>query len=525
MQRRFSSSAGIYSSPRRFPRTIAGFVGWLLLATILAGPVPAHEPAVLPAAGLRSQANPVLESFGVSAADLPAELFLVRTRGELPHVAGVVIHATRAGLFLVSGDRDAVLSLTQEGCAVIPVPAFTTATRSPGRMWTPLDTPDPDIAAMVTQVAWTGVSAKIQWLVDFGTRHSYASNHFTVADAIGDVLASYGLNVVLRPFTYSARTLWNVEATQIGTVYPDSFVVICGHFDSTSPQGLVSAPGADDNGTGTAAVLTAAEILSQHDFEYSIRYICFAGEEQGLRGSEVYASWAAAQNLGIVGVLNFDMMGYWISGVPKDLEIETNVASQWLAAAVVNAANLYTTAPYELHVYDGAYWGDHASFWTQGYAAVNHEEAWDWYDPDFSPYYHKTTDLLVHVDPDFTVGNIRVGVASLAVLAGYVPEGTGIGGGATPVFAEATLHAYPNPFGSRVTFSVSGLRDRASARIVIFDALGRRVDEVPVLLDGGRGAATWRVVDEAARSIGAGVYFARVEGVRGSRPVKIVRVK
>lgn len=377
---------------------------------------------------------------------------------------------------------------------------------------------------MVAEVDWTGVSAKIQWLVDFGTRYSYASNHFTVADAIGDVLASYGLNVVLRPFVYNAHSMWNVEATQIGTVYPDSFVVICGHFDSTSEKPGTNAPGADDNGSGVATVLTAAEILTQHDFEYSIRYICFAGEEQGLRGSAAYASWAASQNLGIVGVLNFDMMGYWVEGVPKDLEIETNVASQWLAAAIVNAANLYTTTPYLLHVYDGAYWGDHASFWAEGYAAVNHEEAWDWYDPDFNPYYHETNDLLAYVDPDFTVGNIRVGVAALATLAGYVPEGTGIGDVSAPR-ANVALRAYPNPFDSRVTFSVSGLRDRASARIVIFDALGRRVTELPVALESGSGTAAWQAIAHPADDIAAGVYFARVEGIRGARAVKLVRVK
>lgn len=46
---------------------------------------------------------------------------------------------------------------------------------------------------------------------------------------------------------------------------------------------------------------------------------------------------------------------------------------------------------------------------------MNHEEAWDWGDPDFSPYYHSTNDLLTYVGPDFTVGNIRIGVAALPV--------------------------------------------------------------------------------------------------------------
>jgi aminopeptidase YwaD len=467
----------------------------------------------------------VVESFGPFAVDLPDNLFLVRTRGELPRTPGIVIHASRGGLYIVSGAPDALFSLSREGCGVYPVPETSTIPRSAGRSWTPLDTPDPGIAAMVAEVAWSGVSAKIQWLVDFGTRYSFASNHYTVASAIGDVFTGYGLTPVLRPFVYNTRTMWNVEATQLGTVYPDSFVVICGHFDSISESAGTNAPGADDNGSGVATVLTAAEILTQHEFEYSIRYICFAGEEQGLRGSAAYASWAASQNLGIVGVLNFDMMGYWTDGVPKDLEIETNAASQWLAAAIVNAANLYTTTPYLLHVYDGAWWGDHASFWDEGYAAVNHEEAWDWGDPDFNPYYHTTGDVLAHVDPDFTVGNIRIGVAALATLAGYIPEGTGIGVTETPVLAGSVLRAYPNPFGSQVTFSVSGLGGRESASIAVFDALGRRVARLPIAIENGGGSATWLAGRGDAIEVGAGVYFARVEDISGSRPVKIVRVK
>jgi hypothetical protein len=211
--------------------------------------------------------------------------------------------------------------------------------------------------------------------------------------------------------------MYNIEAVQTGKVYPDSYFIICGHYDSISRAPKRHAPGADDNGTGTSAVLTAAEIFSQHDFEYSIRYICFDAEENGLVGSGVYAEWARENDMDIVGVLNFDMLGYWEPGVPRDLEIETDHASRWLADAIVNAAELYTDAPFELHVFDGAWWGDHAAFWLYNYAAVNHEESWDWGDPDFNPNYHTVRDLMDGLDPGFTVDNIRIGLAALATLA------------------------------------------------------------------------------------------------------------
>lgn len=469
--------------------------------------------------------HPALESFEIGGQTLPLELFLVRTRGEMPGVDGVTVHAARGGLFLVSGDPTAVLALAERGCGVTALEPVLPARRAPERTWTRLDAPDPATAAMVAEVDSAGVFAKIQWLVDFGTRYSYASNHFAVAGAIGDVFEGYGLTPVLSSFQYNGATMWNVEAVQTGAVYPDSFFIICGHFDSWSETPMTSAPGADDNGTGVATVLTAAEILTRHDFEYSIRYVCFGGEEQGLRGSKAYAAWADEQDLGIAGVLNFDMMGYWEPGVEMDLEIETNQASQWLAAAVVDAATLYTDAPYELHVYDGAWWGDHASFWAKGYAAVNHEEAWDWVDPDFNPYYHTTNDVLAHVGAAFMVGNVRIAVASLSTLARLVPEGTGIGERAVPPAFAGTLRARPNPFVGRVTFTVNGLTDHASARVIIYDALGRYVDAVPVTLSGGGGSASWLVNNGPLREIVAGVYFAKLEGLPGARVVKIVCVQ
>jgi hypothetical protein len=473
--------------------------------------------------------HPALQSFDLDVAQLPTEIYLVRTRGILPSIKGIVVHGVRGGLFVVSGDAAAVLKLTERGCAVFPLqkPRAADGPRStaPHRTWTRITTPDPDIAAMVAQVNWTDVSARIQWLVDMGTRYSYAPNHFAVADSLAGVFVGCGLAPILRSFVYGAATMYNVEATQTGTVYPDSFVVICGHYDSVSDNSMVSAPGADDNGTGTAAVLTAAEILTQYDFEYSIRYICFAGEEQGLRGSQAYASWARAQNHGIVGVLNFDMMGYWEPGVEKDLEIETNVASQWLAAAITNAADLYTGAAYELHVFDGAWWGDHASFWDEGYAAVNHEESWDWGDPDFNPYYHTTSDLLTYIGSDFTVGNIQVGVAALATLAIHVPDGTGVDSpGAAPTLA-GSLRAYPNPFNDHLNLTIAGLSNRDNVRVIIYDALGRRVAAVPIDLNASGGVGHWNIREGVSREIGTGVYFAKIEGAPSVAPVKLVHIK
>jgi aminopeptidase YwaD len=472
----------------------------------------------------RRAVHPALAPFGVDAADLPAELYLVRSRGELPPLAGVEVHGKRDGVYLVSGERESVMALTRAQCAVFPIGDLPAAPPAP-RVWTTITSPDPTIQLMVDQVNWLAISTKIQWLVDYGTRYSFAPNHEEVADGIAAVFAGIGLTPVKRSFVYEDSTMWNVEATQVGTVYPDSFIIICGHFDSISfMYPFLYAPGADDNGTGTATVLHAAEILTSYDFQYSIRYICFAGEEQILRGSQAYAQWAVDNNLGIVGVLNFDMLGYWVPGVEMDLEIETNEASQWLAAAILNANSLYVGAPYELHVFDGAWWGDHASFWDQGYAAVNHEEAWDWGDPDFNPNYHKTHDLIDYVGEDFMVGNVKIAVASMATLACLDTTATAVGDPVPPA-PTASLNAYPNPFNDRVALTVTGVTGRDRVRVVIYDALGRRVGEVPVVLQDGQGMAYWNPAGAEGIQLTSGVYFGKIEGIPNTTPAKIVHIK
>jgi hypothetical protein len=372
--------------------------------------------------------HPALQQFDIAGKELPATLYLIRTRGELPETDGVVVYGVHNGLYLVSGDAKAVKELAHNGYAVIPLRNEPAAPTPPNRPWTWIHTPDPAIAGMVAKVKWEDISNQIQWLVDYGTRYSFAPNHYEVASAIRDTLASYGLQASLLPFEmegypeWEGYTLWNVEAIQPGIVYPNSFVVICGHFDSiTRGDPMHSAPGADDNATGTVAVLTAARILSRYSFERSIIYLCCAGEEQGLYGSLIYAQAARLNDVDIFAALNFDMLGYWKPGVRRDLEVEVNYASRWVGSAVLNSARLYTTAPHRLHVYDGAWWGDHASFWYFGYPAANHEESWDWYDPDFNPGYHTNRDLPEYLWPDFATDNIQVGVASLATLAQPIP--------------------------------------------------------------------------------------------------------
>ena len=101
-------------------------------------------------------------------------------------------------------------------------------------------------------------------------------------------------------------------AIQRGTERPNDVVIIQGHIDSrvTDVMNFTSdAPGANDDGSGMAAVMEAARVLSKHKFPGTIVYAALSGEEQGLYGGKVLANYAKAQGWNVVTVLNNDIIG------------------------------------------------------------------------------------------------------------------------------------------------------------------------------------------------------------------------
>jgi Zn-dependent M28 family amino/carboxypeptidase len=104
----------------------------------------------------------------------------------------------------------------------------------------------------------------------------------------------------------------DMVAIQRGTERPNDVVIIQGHIDSrvTDVMNFTSdAPGANDDGSGTAAVIEAARVLSKHKFPGTIVYAALSGEEQGLYGGKVLANYAKAQGWNVVTVLNNDIIG------------------------------------------------------------------------------------------------------------------------------------------------------------------------------------------------------------------------
>jgi len=158
-----------------------------------------------------------------------------------------------------------------------------------------------------------------------GPEHSPARVNITT------ILQSFGLAVELQPFSYNGNTHYNVVATQTGAARPNACYIIGAHYDSAG------TPGADDDGSGVAALLEIARVLSDYEPEYTIKYIAFDLEEYGLLGSEAYV--AAHDTDDIRGMIAMDMIA-WIPGV-RTCDIWGRSASSRVKANLAQAIGLY----------------------------------------------------------------------------------------------------------------------------------------------------------------------------------------
>lgn len=257
-------------------------------------------------------------------------------------------------------------------------------------------------------------------------RYSLGSDAARAGNWITGQFASYGLNVTQEWFhTLHAP---NIIADLPGTTRPDDVYVICAHYDTWHEMNQLLAPGCDDNGSGTSAVLLAAKILSQFQFEGTLRFITFAGEEQGLLGSARYVSTHYGENF--VATINLDMILHpaWDNVDPDpdyDLDIGVNGPSAWLGQYLVALFNQYTSI--DVETWNDTYGNsDHGSFWSYDYHAIRfgeHTTPENWYQHT-NDAYHQLTDTLDNPDYDYDFGIevVRGGMAGLIGLAGLVPE-------------------------------------------------------------------------------------------------------
>jgi hypothetical protein len=249
--------------------------------------------------------------------------------------------------------------------------------------------PNPVIQGYLSEVSASNITATVQHLQNYGTRDSYQPQSIQAQNWLYSQFEQLGLSVQTQDFTMPGGSASdNVIATKLGTKYPNEYVVVGGHYDSRSSAS--TAPGADDNASGTAAVLEIARILSQYEFDRSIIFCAFSGEEYGLYGSSAYASSCAQQGKDIFGYFNLDMIGY--------LQLGNSIMTTLIyPQSALELANFYTSVcsvylP-NFIIQPGSFTGgdsDHTSFNNNGFMGIFPFENINAY----SPYIHTANDVV-----------------------------------------------------------------------------------------------------------------------------------
>ena len=163
-----------------------------------------------------------------------------------------------------------------------------------------------DVRAVVSQVSVERITAHAERLHSFGSKYIGTPGNAAAADNLIERLREMGYDPERQTFQTAAgpRTA-NVVARLEGTADPDLVYTISSHFDSEAVS-----PGADDNGSGTTALLEAARVLRGSPQPATIEFAFLSGEEAGLLGAIEYVQRALREDERILGALNNDMVGW-----------------------------------------------------------------------------------------------------------------------------------------------------------------------------------------------------------------------
>jgi len=297
-----------------------------------------------------------------------------------------------------------------------------------------------DRANLVSQ---NNISIYLQEFEDLGVKKTGTATNANALNWLKNKYLSFGYTnaqIVEDPWSRAGYTSKNLVVTKTGTVYPDQYVIICGHFDS------IVGPGTNDNGSGVSVILEIARILKDVPTEYSIRFINFSGEEQGLHGSYHYVQNVVISTnpkMDIKLVFNIDEVG-GIAGQNNDTIFcdrdqsspnYNNSASQQITQELANCVTLYSPLQTD---FDPAYASDYVPFQENG------EIITGFYEHNISPYPHSTQDVLANMDPVYVYNVAKAAVGAAQHFAVADSEFLSVTD-CPPAIMLQSLKIYPNP--------------------------------------------------------------------------------
>jgi hypothetical protein len=336
--------------------------------------------------------------------------------------------------------------------------------------------PNPQVAKIVSEVSDEKIAEILKKLESFGTRNILSSQDNPTRGVgaarkwIYEQFRSYSPKLEVSFDQYKLKKiegrasrvprdvdLYNVVAVLPGTTNKEERIIVSGHYDTIvmgRPTGAqapgavpaaggaspmrdpdLDAPGVTDDGSGTACVMELARVLSHYEFEKTLVFVAFAGEEEGLLGASLYAEKARATNQKIEAVLNNDIIGSDISGSGRTENRRVSVFSEdpddspsrELARYIKDIGERYLPAMHVDTIFRADRFGrggDHTGFNQEGFSAVRLSSP----EENFANQ-HTVTDTFANTSVPYIGMVTRVNGAAAASLA-WAPK--------APVTAEVT---------------------------------------------------------------------------------------
>ncbi len=268
-----------------------------------------------------------------------------------------------------------------------------------------------DLQSLIDQVVQDSLQSYTEALQAFGNRYSGTTSSDLSRDWLADKLTAFGYDsILIDSFVATVggtpTQCQNVLAVKVGISLPEHYVIVGGHRDAVS-----ASPGADDNGSGAAAVLECARILKDIPTDLTFIFALFGAEEQGLYGSSHYASEAAARGDSIVYMLNMDMIAHYENSSDAKLYHGTILTYTELLRDLADSLVGINA------VLSGSSGGsDHYPFIQNGYeASFLHEYI-------FSSVYHSYRDSTTYMSFPYMTKMVKAALATAyTVSETYIP--------------------------------------------------------------------------------------------------------
>ena len=310
----------------------------------------------------------------------------------------------------------------------------------------------PQIKNIVDQVSQERIAGIMKKLESFGSRNTnYDKGNTAAREWIASEFKSFSPRLAVSFDTHRITKqgriikdldLVNVVAVLPGTSQKDHEIIVCAHYDSlniirkrdavpgtgdttdwVATAEAPNAPGMSDNASGVSLVMELARLMSQQEWQKTIVFIAFSGEEQGLFGSRAYAQAARESNRNIDAVFNNDIIGNDYAGDDRRITDLVNVysgdpadsPSRSLARYVREMAERYYPAMKANPVFRNDRFGrggDHTPFHELGWAAIRFTTPVENYG-----FQHSADDTFKHASPSYTARVVRVNAAAVSSLA------------------------------------------------------------------------------------------------------------